>query len=698
MSEPQSEGNNDSSSSNDVVAATSSCSSSSSSETQQEMHINQLEDKDLLAIFSFLDHTDLVSVSKVCARWNDLTGNNNLWRKLFENSTWEFPLQSVSPQSTWKDMFIRQHRHERNKGVVEDAGLEEFPVPEPILVSPHAPHTSNSSSEGSQQQQQQLHEKLSNAMDKLFFEDDEDERKEAILASGIRGVLSNCDLFSAEEVISNEEYFKELRRIPMADLLMKYLQNPNTIQELFKVTFLEPLVLMPEDLQKRKRIQQLGYQSLINTCTLSTIVHNESLLLDVHKFLSKEEPLPFDNTIHRLTFAPIAKLVETMFEKYPRELSNFFASHQETFALFVNHANEPPTMDLLLKFVESEFTHEWLHSSRFIPGLISKLTIFSEDDQENAISMLAQVLCQANPSSHIVTELLNDKDLSDELLRYITMEPFSTHKIRHGVFLLNVLLNLVSDEYVDVPQIISTTVEHLHFFATILGDSALIPNPDTVVLSTGAVDPPLGVMRLNVMETILALVYAGFPSVTAQIAEEGIFSIFLDLFFRYKWNNIVHNCVYQTFSGLLCGNDEELLISVLKTSRLVERIVETLTGESPHVGHLGHLRTLACELMKVTKYSSPVSSLLENNEGWMEVLEKLKDFEMEQNIAGYSSNEENLSGDYNEEYEEYELAEDNGDDDEEDFRYNEEVELDDDDAYDLNPDDPDDEDEAEYEE
>jgi len=82
----------------------------------------------------------------------------------------------------------------------------------------------------------------------------------------------------------------------------------------------------------------------------------------------------------------------------------------------------------------------------------------------------------------------------------------------------------------------------------------------------------------------------------------------------------------------------------------------------------------------------------------MEVLEKLKDFEMEQNIAGYSSNEENLSGDYNEEYEEYELAEDNGDDDEEDFGYNEEVELDDDDAYDLNPDDPDDEDEAEYDE
>ena len=673
--------------------------SSSSSSFSVEGHITQLEDDQLLRIFAFLDHNDLVSVSQVCTRWYDLTGDNNLWRRLFENQTWDFPLNSVSPQSTWKDMFIRQHKHEKNKGVSPVA--DELPAA--LVRVADAEDDSqqvvgSSSSAPPAAEPQSLHDKLSNAMDNLFFDDEDDERKEAILASGIRGVLSNSDLFSVEEVINNDEYFKELRRIPMTDLLMKYLQTPKTVQELFRVTFLEPLVLMPEDLQKRKRTQQLGYQSLINMCTLSTIVHNEALLLNIHNFLSKEEPLPFDNTVYRLTFAPIAKLIETIFEKYPRELSNFFSAHQEAFVLFINYANEPSTMDLLMKFVESEFTHEWLHSSRFIPGLISKLTVFSEEDQENAISMLAQVLCQANPSSYIVTELLNDKELPEELLKYITSEPLSVPKIRHGVFLLNVLLNLVSDEYVDVPQIISTTVEHLHFFATILEDSNLINNPDTVVLSTGAVDAPLGVMRLNIMETILALVYAGFPSVTAQIAEEGIFSIFLDLFFRYKWNNIVHNCVYQTFSGLLCGNDEDLLISVLKTSRLVERIVETLSKDAPFVGHLGHLRTLACELMKVTKYSSPISTLLENNDGWMDVLEKLKDFEVEQNVGGYSSNEENYSNDYNDEYEEYELAEeeDQGEEEEEEeFGYdNEEVELEDE-SYDQNSDEAEDDDDEE---
>jgi len=130
----------------------------------------------------------------------------------------------------------------------------------------------------------------------------------------------------------------------------------------------------------------------------------------------------------------------------------------------------------------------------------------------------------------------------------------------------------------------------------------------------------------------------------------------------------------------------------------VERIVETLSKDAPFVGHLGHLRTLACELMKVTKYSSPISTLLENNDGWMDVLEKLKDFEVEQNVGGYSSNEENYSNDYNDEYEEYELAEeeDQGEEEEEEeFGYdNEEVELEDE-SYDQNSDEAEDDDDEE---
>ncbi|KAI5809027.1 SIT4-associating protein-like protein SAP190 [Peziza echinospora] len=119
--------------------------------------------------------------------------------------------------------------------------------------------------------------------------------------------------------------------------------------------------------------------------------------------------------------------------------------------------------------------------------------------------------------------------------------------------------------------------------------------------------------------------FDGYPVVgdylKMQFVEHKVVVTILDFFFRFPWNNFLHNVVYdvvqQVFNGPMDrGYNRTLAIDLFVTGRITERIMEgqrfsdkTQRETRMRMGYMGHLTLIAEEVVKFTeKYPLEVLS------------------------------------------------------------------------------------------
>ncbi|KAF8425902.1 SIT4 phosphatase-associated protein [Tirmania nivea] len=103
-----------------------------------------------------------------------------------------------------------------------------------------------------------------------------------------------------------------------------------------------------------------------------------------------------------------------------------------------------------------------------------------------------------------------------------------------------------------------------------------------------------------------------------QFVEHRVVVTILDFFFRFPWNNFLHNVVYdvvqQVFNGPMDrGYNRTLAIDLFVTGKITERIIEgqrasdkTQRETRMRMGYMGHLTLIAEEVVKFTeKYFNP---------------------------------------------------------------------------------------------
>ena len=98
------------------------------------------------------------------------------------------------------------------------------------------------------------------------------------------------------------------------------------------------------------------------------------------------------------------------------------------------------------------------------------------------------------------------------------------------------------------------------------------------------------------------------------LKDTGIIRDIIDMFFKFRWNNFLHNVVFdivqQIFNGpLKAGYNKYLLLDLLKNSKLTEKLLEgdRLTREFEatrkiRLGYMGHLTLMAEEVAKFVEY------------------------------------------------------------------------------------------------
>jgi len=157
--------------------------------------------------------------------------------------------------------------------------------------------------------------------------------------------------------------------------------------------------------------------------------------------------------------------------------------------------------------------------------------------------------------------------------------------------------------------------------------------------TTNAVISPLGLFRLKCVQMIFALLKCNFLLVDSALIEHKIISRCIDLFFQFKWNNMLHCVVEKMALFVLESKQTYLCLYLLRDCRLLERIMQaqqheeqeqSMRGDNerkiPRQGYMGHLYSIANAIAKSSKVHSAIFYLLEDipNRGWKKFEVKLK--------------------------------------------------------------------------
>lgn len=171
-----------------------------------------------------------------------------------------------------------------------------------------------------------------------------------------------------------------------------------------------------------------------------------------------------------------------------------------------------------------------------------------------------------------------------------------------------------------LPIVYTIILKELDKFKAILSINS---SNDTIPTTMGDIEP-LGFARLKVLELVSVLSQSNYECVDKVLMEKDIFTLVLNLFFHFRWNNVLHAHVLNMLRRGLEGANEDIKEHLLKHARLPKRIVEAekenaIALQDPRGvrrGYMGHLIQLASELKKQAAHSTVIDSILEADDDW----------------------------------------------------------------------------------
>ena len=156
------------------------------------------------------------------------------------------------------------------------------------------------------------------------------------------------------------------------------------------------------------------------------------------------------------------------------------------------------------------------------------------------------------------------------------------------------------------------------------------PPMAAITNSTGTLNPPLGGVRLSILELIAILVALENPVVQERLAAMRVMTAVLDIFFKYEWHNMLHNLVRKMLEPvILSAPDTNTVLrkSLLDDGQLVSRIIQAHADNEEHVkqpkatrkGYMGQLRVLTIALIKAAAADDIVKAHTQGND-WKDFL------------------------------------------------------------------------------
>lgn len=159
--------------------------------------------------------------------------------------------------------------------------------------------------------------------------------------------------------------------------------------------------------------------------------------------------------------------------------------------------------------------------------------------------------------------------------------------------------------------------------------------PSTI--STSAADvAPFGIFRMKCVQLVLAVLKSNFHALDNELIEMKVISRIVDLFFQYKWNNILHSYVTEIIVTILETKEDFFVLHLLRTCNLIGKILlaqknedqEKNFKEDKHVptrSYMGHIYIVANAIVERSKEHPATLYYFADLHDWKKFLdEKLK--------------------------------------------------------------------------
>jgi hypothetical protein len=365
---------------------------------------------------------------------------------------------------------------------------------------------------------------------------------------------------------------------------------------------------------------------------LEGVMKEPSLIEQLLSYLEKPAPL------HSVRSNLVCRVIGFLLDKKPSETLALMQAKDKLVDRFLDHLDNASVVELLQKVVGSEPSTEnaetalfqWLKDSQLINKLTCKLDPkLDSDTHMNAAGALVDM--SRVPA---MAQALETEDILNSLLAYVLANPTPKPLASNSAMIsgLTVIIELlrhspplkfepVSEYPLDkLPLVYSIILKELDKFKAILA----INSSNEVISTTMGEIEPLGFARLKVLELVSVLSQSNYQCVDNVLMEKDMFSLVLDLFFHFRWNNVLHAHVVSMIRRGLEGANEDIKEHLLKHARLPKRIVDAEKENTDALkeprgvrrGYMGHLVQLASELKKQAFHSKVIETLLEQDEEW----------------------------------------------------------------------------------
>jgi len=434
-------------------------------------------------------------------------------------------------------------------------------------------------------------------------------------------VLSKED-FELEELLELDDFLPDLRR--GKSNLLSYLVQPDVLEQLVAYISSEPKEEEEEEeaeQEKQKRFAHLAYEAIQSDILKEAMINDNDMLDKFFDFLD------ITTEMDPLRCAYFSRIVELLFERFPKELISYLKKKNCVVAKFVWHINNQYIVESLFRLIDSQISHQWLLDEDLIPLLMFKMAECEDPEtQEKTANTFVEILdlFVPFPYSILTTQMFHSEIVAEQWEQFTLSEPTNYNKIQNG---LNVAIGILNLSYEgnmadETPIFMRTVVRRLDFFLKLLQTPQ---DPDRFFQMTyGKLSPPFGFLRVKILEFLSSLLNTRYSSVvdTFWNTEPSVFGTLLDILFFYKWNNTVHYYIDQIIATIMSLDNGDHILSVLiEKCKFIERFTNAFNNETDRtVGYLGHLTRITNELIKASTYHETLAKILDESETWKELV------------------------------------------------------------------------------
>mmetsp|Transcript_8983 Transcript_8983/g.37062 ORF Transcript_8983/g.37062 Transcript_8983/m.37062 type:complete len:598 (-) Transcript_8983:68-1861(-) len=449
--------------------------------------------------------------------------------------------------------------------------------------------------------------------------------------SAINTILEK-ETFTLEELLNEDDILSELKA--QNKKLIDYLSEAATLEKLMKYVIEEP----SEDSDEKQFKYPYLCAEIICSNTWSIfegLFNNEPLIALLFNFLDNEPPL------HPVLSSYVNKVASYLLAKKNVQTVDILRAKENAIERFLVHINNPAIVDLLLKIVacdESDEEHKivaWLCDCNLVPSLIAKLSKEHSADMHESVS---QLLCdiiatsmQSQSASLVGSPLLSaleEEENVKKLLAHVLSDGAKSSVLLFGIGVVIDLVRRAGSETYDDTSSVESLPPILRLLATDIGkfkDMIAAEDEDTMLTTAGELSPPFGFHRMKVLELFAAFASTRYVCLLHVGLDESCFSLCFDLFFRYPWNNFLHNFVTQVAHYLLDSQNKEVVLKLYQKSELHKRIAiegnkaraqDDAEESNKRPGFMGFITIIAGAIQNSADTHEEVKEILEATEEW----------------------------------------------------------------------------------